>query len=119
MSTNKVHFTPENSTILLVDHQPGVLNMIGSLPHDVFTCNAAMLAGLSRQLGIPLVITPTRETLEFLGTTFKEVQEADPTAYEKRIRRGGSLDAFGNPAFLLGALCHLSAQSWLQLTGRR
>jgi hypothetical protein len=119
MSTNKVHFTPENSAILLVYHQPHVLNLIGNPPHVVFACNAAMLAGLGLQLGIPLVITSTRETLEFLGAIFKEVQEAAPTASEKRIRRGGFLDAFGDPANMLGALCHVSAQSWLQMIGRR
>ncbi|MBX5204055.1 isochorismatase family protein [Rhizobium sp. NZLR1] len=100
MSSGKVHFTPENSAILLVDHQPGVLGMVGSLPHDVVIRNTSMLARLGDQLGIPLVITSTRETIEFLGTTLKEVREAAPTAYEKRIRRGGSLDAFSDPAFV-------------------
>ena len=93
-------FTPDNAAILLVDHQPGVLNMIGSLPHEVVTRNAAMLAALGHRLDIPLVITSTRETIDFLGTTLKEVREAAPTAYEKRIRRGGSLDAFADPAFV-------------------
>lgn len=100
VTSNNVHFTPENSAILLVDHQPGVLGMVGSLPHDIVIRNTAMLARLGDQLDIPLVITSTRETIEFLGTTLKEVREAAPTAYEKRIRRGGSLDAFSDPAFV-------------------
>ena len=50
-------------------------------------------------MGIPLVITSTRENLDFLGTTLKEVQTAAPKAYDLRIRRPGTLDAFHDKAF--------------------
>ncbi len=42
----------------------------------------------------------TRENLEFLGTTIKEIQAAAPKAYEKRIRRPGTLNAFHDKAFV-------------------
>ena len=50
-------------------------------------------------MGIPLVITSTRENLEHLGTTLKEIQEAAPKAYAQRIRRAGTLNAFHDKAF--------------------
>ena len=46
MSEKNVPFTPENAAILLIDHQPGVVDMIGSLPHEVITTNVGILARL-------------------------------------------------------------------------
>ncbi len=99
MSSPHVAFTPSDTAIVLVDHQPGVLAMVKSLPAAVVTANAATLARLGEQMGIPLVITSTRETLEFLGTTLKEIQAAAPKAYAQRIRRPGTLDTFHDKAF--------------------
>lgn len=50
----------------------------------------------------PTASSTTRETVEFLGTTLKEIQIAAPTAYSRRIRRGGTLNAFKDPAFVSG-----------------
>ena len=100
MKNHHVSFIPADTAIALVGHQPGVLAMIGSLPAPVVTNNAATLARLGEQLQIPLVITSTREDVEFLGTTLKEIQTAAPTAYARRIRRGGTLNAFKDPAFI-------------------
>lgn len=99
MSSQHVAFTPSDTAIVLVDHQPGVLAMVKSLPAGVVTANAATLARLGEQMGVPLVITTTRENLEFLGTTLKEIQAAAPKAYEQRIRRPGTLNAFHDKAF--------------------
>ncbi len=38
MSTTDKAFTPADTAIVLVDHQPGVLAMAGSLPAEVLTC---------------------------------------------------------------------------------
>ena len=92
-------FTPADTAILLVDHQPGVLQMGGSLPAELVTRHAATLAKLGEDLNIPLVITTTRENLEFLGTTLPAIQTAAPKAFENRIIRGGTLNAFVDPAF--------------------
>jgi nicotinamidase-related amidase len=100
MNTKYVPFAPADTAIVLVDHQPGVLAMAGSVPPAAVAMNAATLARLGDQLDIPLVITSTRENLEFLGTTLKEIQAAAPAAYKRRIRRAGTLNAFHDPAFV-------------------
>jgi nicotinamidase-related amidase len=100
MNSKHIPFAPADTAIVLVDHQPGVLAMAGSVPSTTITANAAMLARLGDQLGIALLITSTRENLDFLGTTLKEIQEAAPTAYARRIRRAGTLNAFLDPAFV-------------------
>ncbi len=101
-TTNKrnIEFTPANAAIVLVDHQPGVLAMVGSLPAKSVTANTALLAQLGEELEIPMVITSTRENLEFLGTNLPEIQKAAPKGYAKRIRRAGTLNAFHDPAFV-------------------
>lgn len=93
-------FTPANTAILLVDHQPGVLAMVGSLPAETVSRNAGVLARLGEELKIPLVVTSTRETLAFLGTSLSSIQTGAPIAYAARIRRGGTLNAFHDPAFV-------------------
>ena len=83
-TTNKktVEFTPANAAIVLVDHQPGVLAMVGGLPAKSVAANTALLAQLGEELEIPMVITSTRENLEFLGTNLPAIQKAAPTGYE-------------------------------------
>lgn len=100
MPSNDTSFTPANSAILLIDHQPGVVAMVRSVPADELAANTAILARLGEELHIPLLISSTRETVEFLGTTIEEIQHAAPVAYENRVRRQGTLNAFADPAFV-------------------
>lgn len=100
MSIKYNPFTPEDSAIVLIDHQPGVVAMVRSVPHEDLEANAAMLARLGEELEIPLLVTSTRENIEFLGTTIEAIQQAAPAAYERRVRRAGTLSAFDDPAFV-------------------
>lgn len=93
-------FTPADAAILLVDHQPGVLAMVKSLPVKNVAANAGTLARLANDLEIPLVVTSTRETLEWIGTTIESIQEGAPAAYAARIRRPGTLNPFDEPDFV-------------------
>lgn len=97
---NQQLINPSNAAIVLVDHQPGVLNMVKSLPAETVSTNTGILARLGEELGIPMLVTSTRENLEFLGTNIPEIQEAAPITYKKRIRRAGTLNAFHDPAFV-------------------
>ena len=99
MPANSTPITPSTSAIVLVDHQPGVAAWVTSVPAEQMAANAAILARLGEELRIPLLITSTREDEGFLGTTIEEIQHAAPAAYQNRIRRGGTLDAFLDPAF--------------------
>lgn len=95
-----IPLTHNDTAIVLVDHQPGALAMVGSLPAQLVTNNAATLARPGADLNLPLVITSTREELEFLGATLPVIQAAAPKAYENRVRRAGTLNAFDDPAFV-------------------
>ena len=93
-------FKPADTAIVLVDHQPGVLNMVGSFPADPLSRNVGVLARLGEEMEIPLVVTSTRENMEFLGTTLESIRKAAPRAYAGRVKRAGTLNAFHDPAFV-------------------
>ena len=91
-------FTPQNSAILLVDHQNLTVDWVHSLPRDTLIANVRVLARLGADMHIPLVITSTMETTQ-VGPTIKDIQELAPEAYAHRVKRGGTLSAFLDPAF--------------------
>jgi nicotinamidase-related amidase len=91
-------FTPANSAILLVDHQNLTVDWVHSIPRETLIANVRMLARLGSEMHIPLVITSTMETTQ-VGPNIKDVQELAPDAYAHRIKRGGTLSAFLDPAF--------------------
>jgi nicotinamidase-related amidase len=91
-------FTPANSAILLVDHQNLTVDWVKSLPRETMIANVRMLARMGAEMHIPLVITSTMETTQ-VGPTIKDIQDLAPEAYAHRIKRGGTLSAFLDPAF--------------------
>ncbi|MBC7770425.1 MAG: isochorismatase family protein [Phycisphaerales bacterium] len=100
MSDRYTPVTPADATILLVDHQPGVMAMVKSVDAEVLAANVGLLARLGEQTDIPLVVTSTREELAFLGTSIEAIQKGAPKAFAGRIRRAGTLDAFADRAFV-------------------
>jgi nicotinamidase-related amidase len=99
MSSQEEEFTPQNTAILLIDHQPGVMNWVKSIPIKLVEANIALLAQLAVKMEIPLVVTSTREDEGFLGTNIKTIQENAPKEYANRIKRGGTMNAFADPQF--------------------
>ena len=91
-------FTPENAAILLIDHQDMTVSWIHSQPQSTTVNNVRMLARIGAELGVPLLVTSTME--DAIGTNIKDVQELAPEAYANRVKRGGTLNAFLDPAFV-------------------
>ncbi len=99
MKHNKMEkFTPQNATILLVDHQDTIVSWIHSLDQKTVVNNVKMIGKLANELDIPVVVTSTRE--DHIGPNIKQVQETVPTAFENRIKRGGTLCAFDDADFV-------------------
>lgn len=92
--------TPQDSAVVLVDHQPGTLNMVSSDRHAAVKANTGILARLGEQTDLAIVVTSTRETLAFLGTNIDEVQQGAPIAYAARVARDGTLNSFADPRFV-------------------
>jgi nicotinamidase-related amidase len=91
-------FTPENSAIVLVDHQKMTIDWVKSMPKESVIANVRVLARLGVEMNIPLVITTTMEDTP-VGPSIQDIQKLAPKQYANRVKRGGVIDAFLDPAF--------------------
>lgn len=58
---NTTTFTPENSVMLLIDHQVGTMGWVGSLALDEIKKNTVALARAAKETGMPLILTSSME----------------------------------------------------------
>ena len=91
-------FTPENTAMLLIDHQVGTMGWVGSASLGDIKMNTIALARAANAVGIPLIITSSMED-QVQGLIFEELQQAVPEAYAKRVLRGGVVDAMKDEIF--------------------
>lgn len=92
------NFTPQDTALLLIDHQVGTMKLIKNLPLALVKRNTIALAKAARELEIPTVLTSSQEE-RFQGPLMSELQEILPTAYSNRIKRSGFVNAWDDPAF--------------------
>lgn len=91
-------FTPQNSAMLLIDHQVGTMSWVRSAELETVKTNTVVLAKSAQATGIPLVLTSSMET-QAQGLLFAELQQVAPDAYRNRIQREGQVDCMTAPAF--------------------
>jgi nicotinamidase-related amidase len=88
-------FTPQNSFVVLVDHQTMTIDWVKSLPKATVIASCRVLARLASDFKMPLLLTTTME--EQVGPTIPEIQSVAAEAYAKRFKRGGQLSCFDQP----------------------
>jgi len=93
-----VLFTPDDTAILLIDHQLGTMSWIGSADRDQVKANALALAKAAVALDIPLILTTSLED-HAQGPLLPELAEIAPVQFKERIQRTGVVDAMDDPAF--------------------
>jgi len=54
-------FTPENSALVLIDHQVGTLQFVHTMSPETSLQNATMLAKAAKAYGMPVVLTTSQE----------------------------------------------------------
>ncbi len=101
-------FTPQDSAVLLIDHQHGTMSWVRSVPLEQMRANALALARAAKALDMPLVLTSSLED-QLQGPPAEELAEIAPAEYEGRIQRSGVVNALDDPAFAAA----------VQATGRR
>ncbi|MEG3755380.1 isochorismatase family protein [Psychromonas arctica] len=92
----KNRFTPENSAILLVDHQTGLLLGVQDLDQDMVRRNAATLARTAKMFDMPVLLTTSAEDGPN-GPLIPQVTNELPSV--KVIQRTGEIDAFDYAEF--------------------
>src|ERR1700691_84329 len=90
-------YTPENSALVLIDHQVGTLTFVHNIPWEASLRNAVMLAKAANY-GMPVVLTTSQEDHP-QGPTAPALQEALPEAYKNRVKRTGIVNAWADPNF--------------------
>lgn len=90
-------FTPQNSAIIMVDHQKMTMDWIYSQDKKSVENNLRMLSRIGAEVNVPLLITTTME--EQVGLTWEGIQQTAPKQFAARIKRGGTLNCFLDPAF--------------------
>lgn len=95
---NTTTFTPENSVMLLIDHQVGTMGWVGSANLEEIRNNTVALARAAHVTKMPLILTSSMED-QAQGPLFDELINAAPEAYENRILRGGVVDSMKDENF--------------------
>ena len=91
-------FTPENSALVLIDHQVGTMQMVHTMSPDASIANAVMLAKAAKAYDMPAVLTTSQED-HVQGPTSPELQNVLPDAYKNRVKRTGIVNAWADPNF--------------------
>lgn len=77
--------TPENSALILIDHQVGLLSTVKTLPTNILKNNIIALAETAKLFNIPVILTsskssgPNGEFLKEITEMFPDVQVIDRT----------------------------------------
>jgi nicotinamidase-related amidase len=101
-------FRPEDSALLLIDHQIGTMQLIHTMPVEDAKRFTLALAKAARILGMPVVLTASQED-RIQGPLLPELAEILPEAFVARVRREGVVNAWADPAF----------KAAVEATGRR
>jgi nicotinamidase-related amidase len=91
-------FTPDNSALVLIDHQVGTLQFVHTMSPETSLQNAIMLAKAAKAYGMPVVLTTSQEDHP-QGPTAPALQEALPEPYKNRVKRTGIVNAWADPNF--------------------
>ena len=94
----KGQYTPDNSALVLIDHQVGTLTFVHNMSSDESLRNAIMLAKAAMAYGLPVVLTTSQED-HLQGPTAPALQQALPEAYKNRVKRTGIVNAWADPNF--------------------
>lgn len=91
-------FTPENSALLLIDHQIGTMQLIKNIDVEQAKRMALALAKTASILGIPTVLTSSQED-RLQGPLLPELREILLDAFEARVKRAGVVNAWTDRNF--------------------
>ena len=96
--SNMTIFTPQDSALLLIDHQVGTIQLVKNISQEIVKQNAIALAKAAKILNMPVVLTSSQET-NVQGSLLPELQEILPTAFAARVQRAGIVNAWNDPNF--------------------
>lgn len=91
-------FLPQDTALILIDHQIGTMQLIKNLPLDHVRRATLALARAARILEMPVVLTTSQED-RLQGPLMPGLVELLPDAHASRVKRAGLVNAWADPAF--------------------
>jgi nicotinamidase-related amidase len=91
-------FTPNNTALVLIDHQIGTMQLIKNQPVEEAKRFTIALAKMAKILDMPVVLTSSQES-NMQGPLMPELKEILPEAFEQRIQRDGIVNAWADENF--------------------
>lgn len=91
-------FNAKDSALLLIDHQIGTMQLVKNIPLDQVKRATLALAQTAKILNLPVVLTSSQED-RLQGPLLPELKEMLPEAYERRVKRGGIVNAWNDDNF--------------------
>ncbi|NKC33876.1 isochorismatase family protein [Falsiroseomonas selenitidurans] len=98
MTASIAPFRPDDTALLLIDHQVGTMQLIKNIPLDVARRNTLALAKAARILGLPVVLTSSQED-RLQGPLMPELRDILPEAFDARVKRAGIVNAWTDANF--------------------
>lgn len=91
-------FTADNTTLLLIDHQVGTMQLIKNIDRELAAKQSIALAKMANILNMPVVITSSQEE-RAQGPILPEIAAILPEAHAARVKRPGVVNAWAYPEF--------------------
>jgi nicotinamidase-related amidase len=94
----KDQYTPENSALVLIDHQVGTLQFVHTMPAEDTLRNAVMLAKAAKAYDMPIVLASSQED-HLQGPIAPALQQVLPGEFNNRVKRTGIVNAWADANF--------------------
>lgn len=97
MSYTKTRFSKEDSALLMIDHQSGIMQLVHDYSPAEFRSNVLALAKVGRVFNLPTILTSSYESGPN-GPIIPELLEIHPDA--RIVQRPGQISAWDNEDFV-------------------
>ena len=87
-----------DAAIILIDHQVGTMNWIGSIDKNIVEANTRALAKVAVALNMPIVFTSSQED-QMQGPLMPALEQIAPEEFKARIKRPGVVNCWDDSAF--------------------
>ena len=87
-----------NAAMILIDHQVGTMNWIGSIDKATVEANTRALTKAAVALNMPIVFTSSQED-QMQGPLMPDLEKIAPEAFAARVKRPGVVNCWDDPAF--------------------
>lgn len=92
-------FTPEDTALLLIDHQVGTMQLIKNIDLEDAKRFSLALAKAGKILNMPIIMTSSQED-HAQGPLLPELKDIAPAEFESRIKRPGVVNAWAYEPFV-------------------